>query len=388
MKIILGITSSISAYKTPFLIREFQKRGIEVKTVATLNALHFVSLYALEALTGYKSYTDRDFFAYRGSLHIDLARWGDVFLVAPADYNTINKIASGVADNLITTISACFKGPIVLAPSMHNSMWNNPVLTENLKKLKKIGVHTSGPVYGELLSGDMGMGRFQDIEFIVEDTIASLRNNKLSGKSVLLVYGATEENIDSVRIITNRSSGKMGIALAHELKENGANLTQIVGHTHVIPYPRDTVVRVSSTADMEKALKKYIKQADILIMAAAVSDFKPAVRYKHKLKRRENGITVKLVPTQDLLLSIQQLKANKIYVGFSLESEEKLVNSSIDKMNKKALDIVVANTEDAMESDSSSGYIITKGKTPVKFESVSKKQLAKDIVKAIDKIAE
>ncbi len=382
MRVVLGITGSIAAYKTPYLIRQLLKQGNEVKVVATENAGHFVAFDVLSFFSHNPIIKGDDYFHETSSLHIDLAKWADVLLIAPADYNIIGKASSGIADDILSTLIASFRGPVVFAPAMHDVMWQNPVLQDKVTYLKQKGYYFSGPVEGELYSKDVGIGRLNEIDYIIEDTISAARGAPLNGKKVLLVYGRTEEKIDDVRVITNRSSGKMGVEIARELKRNGAYVIQIVGKTSFEPYRRDRVIEVVSTEEMKSEVEKEVKNADVLIMAAAVSDFKPKKVKSGKIKREENEeITIELEKTHDILKSIAHLKGNRLFVGFALSSD--IEKDAPLKLKEKGLELIVANTQNAMESDFSTGFILNKSGKKVEFNNLSKRELSELIVKEI-----
>lgn len=382
MRIVLGITSSIAAYKVPYLIRGLKKEGHEVRVVMTKNATHFVTEETLALLTENEVIVGDDYFHKTKSLHIELSKWGDVLLIAPADYNIIGKAASGIADDIVSTQIASFEGPVVFAPSMHDVMWNNPILQEKVEYLKNRGYYFSGPAQGDLLSGDRGIGRFQEIEYIIDDVYAAYRGFPLKDKKILLVYGRTEEAIDEVRVITNRSSGRMGYALAKEIKRNGGYLVQIIGKKDKESYNRDEIIHVQTTEEMKNAIHNRINDADILIMAAAVSDFKPLKREKGKIRRETTeNLLIHLEKTDDILKSLREFKKDKIFVGFALSDD--IENVAYEKLKEKSLDMIVANTISSMESGESSGFILTKNGRKVIFEKTPKEELASLILRGI-----
>lgn len=382
MKVLLGVTGSIAAYKIPFLIRGFLKEGHEVRVVATEKALHFVTRETLAYLTYNRIYTGNCYFELPTSLHIDLAKWADVLLIAPADYNIIGKAASSVADDIVSTIVASFDGPVVFAPAMHDVMWNNPILQDKVAYLRKKGYYFSGPLEGELYSGDEGVGRLNEIEYIIEDVIAAYRGFPLKDKKILLVYGRTEEKIDDVRVITNRSSGKMGIEIAREIKKNGGYLYQIVGKTSVEPYRRDEIFFVTDSKEMKEKIIELIEQVDIFIMAAAVSDYRPVVKVKGKI-RREDGkfLSLALESTEDILKELSPYKKDKIFVGFALSDD--IEKDAPIKLKEKGLDIIVANLPDAMEGEKSTGFILHRDGERINFKKEDKRKVAEILVREI-----
>ena len=378
----MGVTGSIAAYKIPFLIRGFLKEGHEVRVVATEKALHFVTRETLAYLTYNRIYTGNCYFELPTSLHIDLAKWADVLLIAPADYNIIGKAASSVADDIVSTIVASFDGPVVFAPAMHDVMWNNPILQDKVAYLRKKGYYFSGPLEGELYSGDEGVGRLNEIEYIIEDVIAAYRGFPLKDKKILLVYGRTEEKIDDVRVITNRSSGKMGIEIAREIKKNGGYLYQIVGKTSVEPYRRDEIFFVTDSKEMKEKIIELIEQVDIFIMAAAVSDYRPVVKVKGKI-RREDGkfLSLALESTEDILKELSPYKKDKIFVGFALSDD--IEKDAPIKLKEKGLDIIVANLPDAMEGEKSTGFILHRDGERINFKKEDKRKVAEILVREI-----
>ncbi len=387
MKVALGITSSIAAYKVPLLIRALKKQGHEVRAVLTENAARFVTPEIVTLLTGNDVIVGNRYFLKTSSQHIEISKWADVLLIAPADYNIIGKVASGVADDIVSTLVAAFKGPVVFAPAMHDVMWENPVLQDRVRYLKEKGYYFSGPIEGDLYSGDKGKGRFHEIEFIIEDLYAAHNRAPLAEKKVLLVYGRTEEPIDDVRVITNRSSGKMGVAIAKEIKKHGGYLIQIAGKLSVEVYGRDEIVRVTTSEEMKNAVHDKIKESDILIMAAAVSDFKPENRLTGKLRREKTErLYISLKRTDDILKSLSDLKGEKVFVGFALSDDIETVAPL--KLREKNLDILVANTISAMEGERSSGFILTKDGSKKAFSEIEKERLAHLIVQEILEVAE
>ncbi len=387
MKVLLGITGSIAAYKAPFIVRNLVKEGHEVKAVITEKAQHFVSKDVLAYLTHNRVFAGNDYFDIPSSVHIDLVKWADVLLVAPADYNIIGKAASSIADDILSTIVASFSGPVVFAPAMHDIMWYNPILQDKVAYLKDKGYFFSGPAMGELYSGDRGAGRLNEIEYIVEDTVAAYRGLPLKGKKVLLVYGRTEEMIDDVRVITNRSSGKMGIEIAREIKRNGGYLYQVVGKTSIPPYQRDEVVYATSSNEMMEKVKGLLDKVDILVMAAAVSDFRPEKRIEGKVKREAKKVlNLKLTKTEDILKSLLPYKKHRIFVGFALSDE--IEKDAVIKLKEKGLDIVVANLTTAMEGNLSTGFILHKNGEKIEFSNISKREVAEKLVREIIRIAE
>ena len=376
MRILLGVTGSAAAYKSIIISRLLYKRGIEHRVVLTPSALQFIRPLSFTGVSGVQVFTDGDFF--QRNLHIELARWADVLLVAPATANFISKMALGIADNLLLSIAIAFEKRVVLAPAMHTEMWRYPSLQENIRKLIHMGVEFVGPEEGELASGDVGMGRMTEPEEIVERILS-----KISNRKVLLVYGRTEEDVDDVRVITNRSSGRMGFEIHRALSRRGIYHEVIVaGCVDYLP-SGIKVHRVRRTSELLDSIRNMIESFHVLIMAAAVSDFLPD-KSKGKLDRRRGEISITLRPNVDVLREILPLKGNRIFVGFALEDEENLRRRAMEKLREKGLDFIVANSLRAMGSKSSTGMILSRdGRVIYRFENESKSTVANRLVDLI-----
>jgi len=375
-RILYGITGGIAAYKAPLLIREFQKLGHEIKTVPTKNALQFVTPTVLTSLTGQPVYSDT-FEEEREFGHITLGRWGDLLLVAPATANIISKFAWGVADDLLSTLFVSFKHTVVIAPAMNHDMWAADQIRKNTHLLAERGVRVIPPGKGELACGDEGYGRMADIETIVEHTCACFtERTALEGRRVVVTAGATREHIDPVRFISNRSSGKMGFAVASAFHRRGAAVTLITGPTDIVaPYEID-VVRVTSAEQMFNAVSSAAPQADVIVKAAAVADYTPAAVSEHKVKKTDGPKTIELVRTQDILKHLGDNKRpGQILVGFSAETENHLENAA-GKLRRKNLDMIVLNdvrsADAGFEVDTNRILIITPGEVPAEDAAAAK----------------
>jgi len=387
VKVLLGVTGSIAAYKSVIVARLLTKAGHEVKTIITRGGENFISSLSISNLTVNDVFTEDDFWmpGQKIPLHIELARWPDVVLVAPATMHFLGKLAHGIADDLLTSTIAAIDRPVLLAPAMHTEMWNSRVLQDNVIRLKIFGYEFIGPYEGELSSGDRGIGRMAEPEDIIERVIQiGNTERKLRGKKVIITYGGTEEELDDVRVITNKSSGKMGISLSRRAKELGAHVIAVVGRVEVQPLYYDEIYYARSVDELSMTLQEIVPGADVLIMAAAVSDFKPIGRLEGKVKRGEK-LVVEFEPTEDILKNLSKSKRpDQIFVGFALESRNLLENAT-KKMQEKGVDMIVANYATAMGSDFINGFILTKEGEKIPVETLTKSELA---IILFDKIAE
>ena len=340
--IVLGITGSISAYKAADLAARFTKDGFRVDAVFTESAMKFASPMTLRNLTGRPVVTTMWELSTEFSVeHVALSEAADVVLVAPASANIIARLANGIADDMLTCTVLATKAPVIIAPAMNDNMWANQVTQDNVAKLKKRGFIFVGPAYGRLASGKMGLGRLTELDEIYGVTLQMLgKKGDLAGKHIVVTAGGTQEPVDPVRCLTNRSSGKMGYAIAEAARNRGAAVTLISGPTALTKPAGIKVVDVKTAEEMLKAVLEATKKADALIMAAAVADFRPARASRNKIKRRELGdLTLKLEKTPDIL---EQARGNFIRVGFAAESDNVIANA-IDKVKRKGLDLIVAN---------------------------------------------
>jgi len=394
--VLVGITGGIAAYKVCGLIRMFKKQGANVKVVVTKNALNFVTKLTLQTLSQNEVAVEQfDVENYKPE-HISLADEADIFVIAPASANTISKLATGVCDNLLTSIACAFKNPIILAPAMNCNMWENPIIQENLEKLKCLGYQVLEPEEGFLACGYNGNGRLCSLEKIFDKTVEVLNNKKkLLNKKIIVTAGGTKEKIDSVRFISNFSSGKMGMAIADEAYNSGAEVVLI--STIRPPHPRGRVgvggnsyrvVVVQSAIEMQQAVETEFKTADCLIMAAAVADYRAKEVAPSKLKKTaEDEISIKLVKNPDILKEISSKKnAEQLVVGFAAESENVLEYAK-EKIQKKGCDFLIANdisrTDIGFSSDYNEVFIIDKDLNIKKIEKSTKSEIAKQIFEVI-----
>jgi len=325
-----------------------------------------------------------------GTRHINLAHWADLVLVAPATYNLIGKISSGIADDILTTIISSAKVPILLAPAMNVNMFENPICQQNIEKLKKLGYRFIEPGVGDLACGDVGRGRMAEPEEIQDEVIKILVEKKdLLVKSILVTASRTEEPIDAVRFLSNRSSGKMGYAIAEEAFRRGAKVTLISGPSNLIPSSGINLVKVRTAQEMYKAVQKSFGKSDALIMTSAVSDFAPDKILSGKIKKEDKELNLKLKLTPDILKEMGKRKAKKTLVGFALETEDEVKNAKL-KLKDKNLDLIVVNNPNlqgaGFEVDTNIATLIDKKGKIEKLPLMSKKELAEKIIDRVVKL--
>lgn len=345
-KILLGVTGGISAYKSVFLLRLFKKADADVKVVMTEAATEFVGPITFESLSEHPVHVrmfegdGKSAGAISPVEHIDLAKWPDAIVIAPATANTLANFVHGRTDDLLATIVSAYQGPVMLAPAMNDVMWENPATQENLRILSDRGFRVAPPEKGDLACGYEATGRMAEPETIFA-AVETLFASPLHGKNVLVSVGGTEEDIDAVRVISNRSSGKMGFAVAEAARDAGANVTIVAARTAVDPPNGVRVVRVRTSEEMSNALKLEFENTDALFMVAAVSDFRPASTMTQKKKSGE-GWTLELAKTDDILARLGADKGRRLVVGFALETEDEEQNARA-KLAKKHCDWVVLN---------------------------------------------
>lgn len=381
--VLIGITGGIAAYKVCELIRMFKRQSAEVKVVVSPNALNFVTKLTLQTLSQNDIAVEQfDVENYKPE-HISLADEADIFVIAPTSANTISKLAMGICDNLLTSIACAFKKPIILAPAMNCNMWENPVIQENLSKLKELGYYVLEPEEGFLACGYNGSGRLCKIETIFNKTVEILENKKkLLNKKIVITSGGTKEKIDTVRFISNFSSGKMGQALADEAYNRGAEVVLISTSPIVKPYE---VKIVESALEMQKAVEDDFKNADCLIMAAAVADYRAKNIAENKLKKTaENELSIDFIKNPDILAEFSAKKNdNQLVVGFAAESENVLEYAK-EKIQKKGCDYLIANdisrSDIGFSSDYNEVFIIDKSLNVKKNERSTKSEVAKQVL--------
>ena len=383
--VLIGITGGIAAYKICELIRMYKKAGANVKVILTPHAKNFVTELTLATLTQNEVYTDNfDIKEYKPE-HISLCDEGDILVIAPATANTISKIANGICDNLLTSITCAFNKPIIIAPAMNTNMWKNKFVQENLTKLKNNGFIIAEPESGYLACGTSGEGRLCSLEIIFNKTLETFeQNKKLTGKKIVITAGGTIEKIDPVRYISNFSSGKMGLALADNAHKMGAEVKLISTFKTDKPYK---TTAVQSAQEMKNEVEKYYQDADCIIMAAAVADYRVETYNEQKMKKTsEDKITLSLVKNPDILKEISHKNHNSKIVGFCAESEN-LIENAKTKIQNKGCDYIIANDisrkDIGFSSDENEVYIIDKSLNITHLEKNTKQEIAKQILEHI-----
>ncbi len=384
-KILLGITGSIAAYKSIFLVRLLTKAGAEVKVIITPSAKDFVSPLTLSTLSRNPVLSEL-FDEQSWSNHVMLGRWADVMLIAPLSCNTLSKMAHGQCDNLLLAVYLSATCPVVVAPAMDDDMWHHPATKENLSKLESFGNKIIPAENGELASGLVGDGRMAEPEHILDYlTTNFFLTRPLEGKKALVTAGPTYEPIDPVRFIGNQSSGKMGLAIAKELHERGAEVTLVMGPSQLnISANGISLIRVTTAAEMYEACLSRFDKIDIAVMAAAVADYQPVQKAEQKIKKKEEKISLELTKTKDILGSLgEKKKKDQVLIGFALETNNEKEHT-LGKMKKKNADLMVMNSlNDAgagFGHDTNKVTIFSRDGKELEFPVKSKTAVAKDIV--------
>ena len=343
--ILLGVTGSIAAYKAANLASLLKKRGCDVHVIMTKNATNFINPITFETLTEHKCLIDTFDRNFQYNVeHISLAKKADGVLIAPASANVIGKMANGIADDMLTTTVMACTCPVILAPAMNTNMFRNPIVQDNMDKLRLLGYHIVQPATGLLACGDVGEGKMPEESLLIaalEKEIACVKD--MAGMNVLVTAGPTQESMDPVRYITNHSTGKMGYELAKAAMLRGANVTLVSGQTSLTPPAYVDVVKIKSAADMFEAVTSRAPECDLVIKAAAVADYTPATVNEDKTKKKDGDMSIPLVRTQDILKYLGEHKqSGQQLCGFSMETRDMLENSRV-KLEKKNADMIVAN---------------------------------------------
>lgn len=383
---LLIVTGSIAAYKTPELVRRIIEAGGSVRVVMTSSAEQFVTALTLQAVSGFEVRSDMfDAKAEAAMGHIELARWADAIVVAPATADYIAKLRTGHANDLGNAICLASDAPVLIAPAMNQKMWTDPSVGENLEVLKSRGMSVIGPGSGSQACGDIGLGRLVEPEVIVSAVSALFERGILGGLEVMVTAGPTREHIDPVRYITNHSSGKMGFALARAATEAGARVVLVSGPTMLAPLPGIKTINVVSSGEMRDAVSSNIKSADIFIATAAVADYRPEKSALSKVKRGTDVLNMRLVPNVDILAEVAALIDAPFTVGFAAETE-KLELFAAEKLKRKKIDMIAANLvgEPGTGFDSDDNELtVFWDKGVKKLERQSKQRLARELVKLV-----
>jgi len=389
--IALGVSSSISVYKSCDIIRRFQEKDFQVQVIMTKNASRLISPLLFSALSGRDVIVDPlEEQQSERIAHVALAKEVVLLLVAPATANVIGKFASGIADDFLSTFYTAVGCPVLIAPAMNEAMYLHRQTQQNIRKLKGLGVKFVEPDRGYLACKDTGWGRLAPPERIVDEGLRLIKKRRsLKGKTVLVTAGPTREFLDPVRFLTNRSSGKMGYELAEEALRRGAGVILVSGPSLLFPPPEAVFSQVQTAEEMEKEVSKHFPKADIIVMAAAVSDFKFAEASSNKIKKEKLEEKIPIVPTPDILLKLSRKKGSKVLVGFAAETE-KVAENALKKLKAKKLDMIVANNvldeQVGFESDFNQVSIILPDGRTIQSERMTKIEISQLILDKVEEI--
>ncbi|CUN63407.1 bifunctional phosphopantothenoylcysteine decarboxylase/phosphopantothenate--cysteine ligase CoaBC [Clostridium perfringens] len=382
--VVVGVSGGVAVYKALDVISRLRKKDVEVHVIMTKSATEFVTPLSFQSLS--QNMVITDMFAEPKAWeiqHISLAKKADLMLIVPATANIIGKVANGIADDMLSTTIMATKAPVVFCPAMNTNMYENPIVQRNISLLKELGYEFIEPASGRLACGDEGKGKLQDTEIIAEETLRRLHSTKdLIGKKVVVTAGPTMVPIDPVRILTNRSSGKMGYSIAEEARDRGAEVVLISGPTSLRKPNRIKVIDIKTNEDMFNAIKNEFKDADIVIKSAAVADYKAKNYSNEKIKKTGDDLNLIFERDRDILKTLGDMKENQILVGFAAESSN-LKENAKGKLERKNLDYIVANDiskpETGFASDENKVTIISKSGEEVSLEKMSKREVAKNI---------
>ena len=385
LRVLLGVTGGIAAYKAAQIVRELRSRGHEVRCAMTRAAGQFVTPLTLEVLSGQEVYGE-EYLSANGSgeeLHIVASDWADVLVIAPATAHTIARLSLGLCDDFLSTTAVAFSGPVVLAPAMHSKMWNQPSVEANVETLRSRCVTFVGPEVGALASGESGIGRMAEPVDIVRAAERSARSGPWEGRSVLIAAGPTREAIDPVRFLSNRSSGRMGFALAEAAAALGATTTLVAGPVSLKTPPRVVRVDVTTAEEMCAAVQIAAPEADLIVMAAAVGDYRPRSVSRSKIKKGGEGLrSIELEPTTDILTSLRPIAPEAVIVGFAAETDNVVAHAQA-KLEAKGADFIVANdvsrSDVGFQSDFNEVTVLGED-AEVRFERQAKRTLADELL--------
>ena len=382
--VVVGVSGGVAVYKALDVISRLRKKDVEVHVIMTKSATEFVTPLSFQSLS--QNMVITDMFAEPKAWeiqHISLAKKADLMLIVPATANIIGKVANGIADDMLSTTIMATKAPVVFCPAMNTNMYENPIVQRNISLLNELGYEFIEPASGRLACGDEGKGKLQDTEIIAEETLRRLHSTKdLLGKKVVVTAGPTMVPIDPVRILTNRSSGKMGYSIAEEARDRGAEVVLISGPTSLRKPNGIKVIDIKTNEDMFNAIKNEFKDADIVIKSAAVADYKAKNYSNEKIKKTGDDLNLIFERDRDILKTLGDMKENQILVGFAAESSN-LKENAKGKLERKNLDYIVANDiskpETGFASDENKVTIISKSGEEVSLEKMSKREVAKNI---------
>lgn len=389
--VVLGVSGGIAAYKSLDIVSRLRKKSIDVHVIMTDSAAQFVTPLSFQSLS--QNPVVGDMFQEPKSWeiqHISLAEKADLFVIAPATANVIGKIANGIADDMLTTTVMATKAPVLVAPAMNTNMYENPIVKRNIETLRELNYHFVEPEEGRLACGVVGKGKLAETEKIVDTIEMLLYSPKdLQGKKVLITAGPTREDIDPVRFITNRSTGKMGYAIAKAARDRGAEVTLISGPSNLSAISNINHIDVYSAQDMYDAVIERAEKADIIIKSAAVADYRPEEKSSKKIKKSDDDLSIRLTRNKDILQSLGRTKSRQVLVGFAAESNDLLENAK-SKMERKNLDMIVANDITMKGAgfgvDTNIVKIIMKNGDIVELPSMNKEELAHELLNQILKI--
>lgn len=386
-RILLGVTGSIAAYKSADLVRRLRDAGADVRVVMTENAKRFITPLTLQAVSGYPIHDDLfDLQAEAAMGHIELARWADLVLIAPASADCMARLVSGNADDLLTTLCLASRAPLAIAPAMNQGMWQHTTTQFHLQALKQRGVHVLGPGEGSQACGDVGLGRMLEPADIVDKVNSLFMTGELAGYRVLITAGPTHEAIDPVRYMTNGSSGKMGYALAEAIREAGAAVILVGGPTHLPVPERVEYVPVITAQEMRDEVMRKVSKCDIFLAVAAVSDYRAQTIATQKIHKSDHLITLALEQNPDIVAEVGQLSVRPFIVGFAAETEN-VYEQAQAKRKRKKMDLIVANqVGGGMGMGSDDNAVIVLGEDfNERLALASKQQIARQIVRIIAK---
>lgn len=396
-RILLGVTGSIAAYKSVDLASKLTQMGAEVGAIMSDSARQFVAPLTFQSVTGHRAFSQSDLWGDQGHiLHVELARSCDILVIAPATANTIYKLAHGAADSLVSLAYLAVDSPVIVAPAMDAGMHGHPAVRENIDRLRALGVHIAGPAEGRMASGLQGRGRMlEPVQLVGHIRMVLGTNRALRGVRAVVSAGPTRESVDPVRVLTNRSTGKQGYALAQAAIDRGASVVLVSGPTALDAPVGAQVVPVTTAAEMEAAVLEASQDADVLLMAAAVADFRPAKESEQKIKKADGTPSIPLTETADILQEIARRRAAngrpRVVVGFAAESTE-LEENAARKLREKGLDLIVANDikgeASGFAADTNQALLLDKAGGVQQLPLMSKSELAERVLERIEQALE